>query len=92
MPNDLMNSKISPPEEVIGILSNGYALAMGQQLTQARDVIRVAKIVADDYHLDSDVVFERLIESVMSKPYNVLPIEFDNAFREIRSLWKKISK
>ena len=94
MPKDSENCKrrISPPEEVIGILCNSRDLAIGQQLTQARDVIRAASIVADDYHLNDGALFERLAECVMSKPCHVLPIEFDNAFRELRVLWSKIAR
>jgi hypothetical protein len=94
MPKNSKNEKgrISPPEEVIGILCNSRDLAIGQQLTQARDVIRAASIVATDFHLNDGVLFERLSESVMSKPCHAIAIEFDNAFSEIRSLWNKIAK
>jgi len=93
MPNDSNKiRRISPPEEIIGILCNSRDLAMSQRLTQARDVIRAAKIVAEDCGLDDGKIFDRLSESVMSKHFSVLPVEFDNAFVHLRSLWKKISK
>jgi hypothetical protein len=93
MPNDSNKiRRISPPEEIIGILCNGRDLALSQRLTQARDVIRAARIVADDYGLNDGTVFDRLSESVMSKHFSIIPVEFDNAFAHIRSLWHKISK
>lgn len=84
--------RISPPEEVIGILQNSLDLAMSQKLTEARDVIKAAQIVADDFGLDDGDTFKRLSESVMSKPYSVLPAYFNEAFMEIKSAWSKIEK
>ena len=84
--------KITPPEEVIGLLQNSMELAMAQHLTEARDVIRAASIVAESFSLFEEGLFERLGEAVVSKPHYALPAEYDNAYMAIRKRWHKISK
>lgn len=84
--------KITPPEEVIGLLMNSMDLAMDQHLTEARDVIRAARIVAESFSLDEEGLFERLNEAVVSKPHYAIPAEYDNAFSVIRKRWHKMSK
>jgi len=84
--------KITPAQEIIGLLFNSRELALAQHITEARDVIRAARIVANSFSLSDDDLFDRLGEAVISKPYYALPAEFDNAFNVIAARWKKIAK
>lgn len=84
--------RLSPPDEVIGLLHNSRDLAMAQHLREARDVIRAAKIVAESFSLVDDDLFERLDDAVISKPYHALHGEYDNAFISLRRNWKKKSE
>jgi len=84
--------KITPAQEVIGLLQNSRDLAMAQHITEARDVIKAARIVAKSFSLLNEELFDRLGEAVISKPYHALPAEYDNAYNAINARWKEISK
>ena len=58
---------------------------MGQQLGDARDMLRAARLVAAGFGFDVDVVFDQLDEAIASKPFYVLNDEFIRAAMVIKS-------
>ena len=83
--------RISPSDEIVALLSNSRDLAVRQQITEARDVIRAAQIVAESFSFSDTDIFDRLSEAVISKPFDVVVVEFDNALRTVSDCLGEIS-
>ena len=85
MPNRSTPRKDGAIEHLLSLLTNCRDLAVGQQLAEARDVLRGARLVASGFGIDASVVFDQLDKAIISKPFYVLNEEFLRAAKVIKS-------
>jgi NTP pyrophosphatase (non-canonical NTP hydrolase) len=79
----------SETEHILALLTNCRDLAVRQQISESRDVLRAVGIAAKGLGIDGEEIFKQLDDAIVSKPWQVLEEEFFRAAKAIKAIQGK---